>query len=211
MSNKKEKLDNDKVTPTVYFMVGLPGSGKSTLVNKILEHYPQLPIISTDLEVEKLAKSYGISYEKAMSNRHGIKNENGKYIDFYEEAYSIFRKNITKVLENKESFIWEQTNTVKQARLSKINRLRGSKYNIVVIYMDISYDEWSKRLSHRNSVEGEKRISDKNKADFYASFTVPDYTEGMTSLYFVQENGNILKIDKKTLEKNSNNVSINHI
>lgn len=209
MDNNNQKMKKEPVVvPTVYFMVGLVGSGKSTLVNNILEERPGLPIISTDNEVEELAAKYGIGYKLAMSSRHGIKNDKGEYISFYDEAYDIVRKKLSSLIENKQSFIWDQTNTVKRARVSKINRLRGAKYNIVVIHMNIEFSEWEKRLEHRNQTNPEKFISNKLKESFLMEYSVPDYSEGMSSIYSVDKDGKIVKLDKKPLEKNENNVSI---
>lgn len=203
--------NNQKYAHTVFFMVGLPGSGKSTLVNGILKERPELPIISTDNEIEELASQYGIGYDKAMSKRHGIKNENGEYIDFYEEGFKIVKSKLDKLIRNKKSFIWDQTNTVKSTRRSKIRRLKEAKFNIVVIHMNISSEEWLKRLNHRNETNPNKKISDKLRDMFLSEYSIPDYSEGMSTIFSVDENGKIVKLDQETLEKNINNVSIQGI
>ena len=172
-----------------YLMVGLPGSGKSTLCQNLLNENPELEIVSTDEFIEQYAKEKNMTYGKAMR-------------ELGDKPQALMNNKIQKLLKDKKSFIWDQTNVFISARKKKIKMLSQNKYTVIAIVTELSFEELNRRLDKRVS-EGGKRINIKIINDMVEGYTRPLYNEGFSEIYLISDDNQF-----KLLEKNEQKLGV---
>lgn len=120
--------------PTLYVLVGVPGSGKSTWV-KNQKWAKDCTYISTDVYVEARARSTGKTYSEVFDEIMPIA-VNMMVDDVYDaEAVSA-------------DIIWDQTSTTVATRAKKI-RMLPDYYKIAVVFKTPDPDELARRLATR--------------------------------------------------------------
>lgn len=130
--------------PTVYFMIGVPASGKSTFI-KGWEEMRDLPVASTDAWIEEYAKVKGKTYDEVFPD--AIKN-----------ASSIMDMNVDSYIHTEQSFIWDQTNLTKKSRAKKLARI-PKHWKRVAVYLETpEKEEWERRLASRPGKTIPKKI-----------------------------------------------------
>lgn len=172
-----------------YLMVGLPGSGKSTLCQNLLNENQELEIVSTDEFIEQYAKEKNMTYGKAMR-------------ELGDKPQALMNNKIQKLLKDKKSFIWDQTNVFISARKKKIKMLSQNKYTVIAIVTELSFEELNRRLDKRVS-EGGKRINIKIINDMVEGYTRPLYNEGFSEIYLISDDNQF-----KLLEKNEQRLGV---
>ena len=172
-----------------YLMVGLPGSGKSTLCQNLLNENQELEIVSTDEFIEQYAKEKNMTYGKAMR-------------ELGDKPQALMNNKIQKLLKDKKSFIWDQTNVFISARKKKIKMLSQNKYTVIAIVTELSFEELNRRLDKRVS-EGGKRINIKIINDMVEGYTGPLYNEGFSEIYLISDDNQF-----KLLEKNEQRLGV---
>lgn len=117
--------------PTVYLMIGLPASGKSTYAKTL-----NLKILSTDDLIEKYAESVGKTYNEVFA-------------DYIGTASSIFDAQVKEAVANGESFVWDQTNLTRKKRASIVKQI-PTHYDIIAVYVKVTdIAEHKRRLNSR--------------------------------------------------------------
>lgn len=99
--------------PTLWVMVGLSGSGKSSVAKEIAEENPNTVIVSSDNIREELTGDYG-------------NQENN------EEVFKVFHKRIREALENNTNVIVDATNITMRSRRAIIENVKGIECNKIV-------------------------------------------------------------------------------
>lgn len=92
--------------PTLWVMVGLSGSGKSSVAKEIAENNPNTIIVSLDNIGEELTGDYG-------------NQENN------EKVFKVFRKRIREALENNMNVVADATNITMRSRRAIIEDIKG--------------------------------------------------------------------------------------
>lgn len=156
-----------------FLMIGLPGSGKSTVVNQLREEMPFLPVISTDNYIEEAAREANSTYDKIFKQAYG-------------EAEKKMQADIGQCIVEGKSFIWDQTNINIKARRSKIELLAKNGYEVIAIAMNLSEAEYSKRLNGRNA-EGQKIIRYKLLQSMKENYQPVSYAEGVKEIYLIND------------------------
>lgn len=108
---------------TLYMLVGVPGSGKSTWI-KNNDH--NSVVLSTDNYVERAAEKYGKTYSEVFQDTIGYATEQ-------------MEKDLLQAVRNERDIIWDQTNLTAKARKGKLSRIPKS-YKKVAVYFSVPQD-----------------------------------------------------------------------
>jgi tRNA uridine 5-carbamoylmethylation protein Kti12 len=144
--------------PTVYFLCGIPGSGKSYFARNHLRK----ATVSTDSYIDSVAAVLGLTYD-----------------DCFKHAYPLAEKAMNKEIEHlmilDSSFVWDQTNLDSKVRMKKLARFEGSNYRKVIYYFPTPEEDILRdRLASRSG----KTISTELLHSMYARFQYPGFSEG---------------------------------
>lgn len=167
MSN--EQIDLIGGNPTIFMMVGLPYSGKSTFL-KSQRVLKSLPIASTDEYLEQLAKRTGKSYGEV------IKTE-------FKTAKKHMNAEIAGWLKSKQSFVWDQTNLTKVSRRRVIDLAKANGFKVYVIEFAPFPNE--KALMKRVEQRKDKVVPLKVLNDMKARFEAPSFKEGYDKFVYI--------------------------
>ncbi len=152
---------------TVYFLVGLPGSGKSTwaLNNKDLFN---AVIISTDTFIEEEAtkqnKTFAEVYHKTIT----------KALEKVEITFKLS-------LKNKKNIILDQTNLSRKSRLEKLKLVPKDYEKVCIFFM--TPKDLKERLKNRKGRE----INDSVIKNMEANLEIPLKKEGWNKVIFIGE------------------------
>lgn len=138
---KMEELMNTKQLHA-YILIGLPGSGKSTWVEKLLASNSgnDFVVVSSDDILENIAKEKNLTYSDVYKEYIGI-------------ATSKMKENFRNALINKKNIVWDQTNMSKKKRKGILSELGNDYYKIAVDF-SINPSILKKRLKDRAEKTG---------------------------------------------------------
>ena len=169
--------------PICTVMVGLPGLGKSTLIEGMYK--PDTFIYSTDSYIEQQAQALDKTYDDVFKD----------YID-----KATFRMNALLDIAIKErlDIIWDQTNLGVGKRRKIINRMKQAGYwvrCVCIIPPEAGWLDdqkvWARRLANRPG----KTIPHNIMTNMFESFTVPTMDEGFDVIDIYNMHGILLSID----------------
>ncbi len=175
--------------PICTVMVGLPGLGKSTLVEDQRKVYERIDmdlfVYSTDGILERIAAFLGKTYDDVFKKH--IKSATAEAdIDL---AYAI---------KERQDIIWDQTNLGAKKRAKIINRMRQAGYDVeceCIVPPESDYDgskeDWVERLANRPG----KTIPDNILYNMMDSFVMPKVEEGFERVAFFNMYGALVSIE----------------
>ena len=169
-------------------LVGLPCSGKTTLITDLKKQYQINYVVSSDNYIEEYALKHNSTYSKV-------------YAECIDDAINHLKNDVKRLILENKSFIWDQTNLSIKSRASKINELSRFGYELSAFVFNLTQEEHSKRLQQRNSL-GDKYISRKLIENMRQSYQEPTYSEKIKFIYLIDNFGNI------SLKKYDSNESI---
>lgn len=123
---------------TLYVLVGVPASGKSTWV-KNQDWAKHIPVVSTDRFVEEHAAKEGKTYSDVFDGYMPV-------------AVRLMANQVLICQANKKDIIWDQTSTSVATRAKKIRMLPEYR-KIAVVFPTPPIDELQKRLASRPGKE----------------------------------------------------------
>lgn len=140
--------------PTLWVMVGLSGSGKSSVAKEIAENNPNTIIVSLDNIGEELTGDYG-------------NQENN------EKVFKVFRKRIREALENNTNVIADATNITMRSRRAIIENVKGVECRKIAYLIPRPFDQCKlDNLNRQHPVPEEVLDGQLRK------FQIPFYEEG---------------------------------
>ena len=149
-----------------YQLVGVPGSGKSTWIDK-QDWALSCAKVSTDKWVEIYAKEVGRTYSEV-------------FVDFMPTAVDLMAKEVIAAREMGRDIIWDQTSTTVKSRARKFNMLPDYEH-IAVVFRTPEHKELFRRLWSRPG----KEIPEHVIASMIASWEEPSLDEGFTEIRVV--------------------------
>lgn len=156
-----------------YFLIGLPGVGKSTITDQILKEEKNAVYLSTDYFLEEIAKEKAIDYSKAWK-------------DFSKDAEKKFSALLRSSINKGEVLVWDQTNVVKSSRIKKLKALKDKGYIIIGLNFEIPEEEWLSRVKNREE-QGGKKIPKFVLSVMKKSYQRADYDEGFSEIFIIDE------------------------
>jgi len=165
--------------PTCNILVGLPGTGKSTL-SCYSTGYEF--VYSTDKFIEDVAKHFGITYNEAFAAN-------------IEAATLSMDTHLVKAIAERRDIIWDQTNLSVSKRKRILERFKDTDYVMVCTCIlppkQVDLEEWTRRLDSRAG----KTIPDDVLAKMIASYELPTASEGFDRVDYHDMYANFLSVD----------------
>ena len=122
--------------PTMWMLIGVPASGKSTWVSNQGFDPEHTVIISTDKFIDAEAARQGKTYSEVFSST-------------IKRATAIMNADLDMAIKDGMDIVWDQTNTTVKSRAAKLTRLPAS-YRKVAVYFPTPDDaELKRRLASR--------------------------------------------------------------
>jgi len=118
-------------------LCGLPTSGKSTFVSKLLEEpaYKNSVVLTTDSYIERVAKELNKTYNEVFE-------------DSISEATRQLELALIEAKDRGKSLIWDQTNLTPKTRKKKLSKIPSS-YARFAIWFDIALEDALERNQQR--------------------------------------------------------------
>ena len=151
--------------PTVYVLVGVPGSGKSTWIRN-QDWSQDCAIVSTDNHVENYAKAAGKTYNQVFN-------------DYMPTAVQLMAEDVVKAREAGKDIIWDQTSTTVASRKKKFNML-PNYHAVAVVFPTPEPEELERRLASR---EG-KSIPWNVMQGMISGLKLPTLEEGFDEIWY---------------------------
>lgn len=129
---KMKQLIEQVDQPELVIMVGLPGSGKSTLIR---QKYPNHVVVSSDDIIEKLGKDEGKTYDEVFQKYIGRATG---------EMKSIFRQ----AIKDNRDIVWDQTNLSKKKRRGILQQVPDN-YRVIAVVFNIPDRVRAERIAGR--------------------------------------------------------------
>jgi len=148
--------------PTLFMMVGLPGSGKSTRISEWRELF-DFALLSTDDFIETVAKEKGLTYDDVFSRE-------------IKRASHALHRDLKDALSEDRNIVWDQTNVAPKGRKKKLKGIPDRYYKVAVVF-DVDDAELERRLAKRSEETG-KTIPPHVLRSMSESFLYPTKEEG---------------------------------
>ena len=154
---------------TVYMMIGLPGSGKSTYRNELMQQNEIEHCVSTDDLIEKYAEDRNTTYNEVFKEAIGTASDK---VDWLIEHY----------VRDNESFVWDQTNVNAKSRKGKLMKIPKYYKKVAIVVECENKDEHQKRLDSREGKTIPKHIME----NMEKSFEYPTLEEGFDEIRLIK-------------------------
>jgi predicted kinase len=122
------------IMATVYVLVGVPGSGKSTWIQN-QDWAQDCAVVSTDAFVEQEAQRQGRTYNEVFH-------------DYMPTAVKLMADQVVQAREAGQDIIWDQTSTTVASRRKKFNML-PNYHAVAVVFPTPESSELERRLASR--------------------------------------------------------------
>jgi predicted kinase len=150
---------------TLYMLIGVPGSGKSFWISQ--QHLIDSVVLSTDTYIEKFAQLNNQTYSEIFNKVIG-------------EATRLMREDLRKAILDKKTIYWDQTNTTRKSRASKLSQIPKTYRKVAVFFAVPDKAEHTRRLNSRPG----KIIPEMVLENMINSLEVPTINEGFDEVIF---------------------------
>ena len=144
--------------PTLYVLVGVPGSGKSTWIANQMFDWNRTVVASTDNYVEQVAKSQGKTYSEVFKSAMPT-------------AIKHMTKTVNDAVKNNYDIIWDQTSTSIESRVKKLRMVPDNYRKIAVVFPTPDSEEHQRRLANRPGKVIPKSVIDQMQASMVTPTT----------------------------------------
>jgi len=122
--------------PTLYMMIGVPGSGKSTWIANQNFDWNKTMVVSTDAIIDQRAAAQGKTYSEVFQNE--IKG-----------ATAQMNANLKNAIANNMDIVWDQTNLTAKSRQGKLSQIPKNYRKVAVFFNTPNEKELQRRLGNR--------------------------------------------------------------
>lgn len=172
----------DKSKPKLTVLVGIPGTGKSTIVgNKFKNAF----VYSTDNYIEEVAKEQGKTYSQVFKSQ----------IKPAKRAMDIL---LSEAIEGNKDIVWDQTNMSSSKRISILKKFPDEyvKECLVVRPPKMGTVDW-KNLEVRLASREGKDIPMHIVTSMVKNYEEPDFNEGWDIITIVDMYGYPISAEKR--------------
>lgn len=158
----------EKFKTTLYVTVGIPGSGKSTMVNRVFE------ILVRDYGVGKIVSRDEI--------RYSLVKEDEPYFSKEKEVFKTFIEEIKEALKQYNFVVADATHINRGSR-TKLLRALGSSLKdvrVVALVMSTNLETCLERNEQR---EGRAKVPEESIINMHQNFTIPECEEGFDEIW----------------------------
>lgn len=149
---------------TLYVLVGVPGSGKTTWIGHQSFDWDKTSIVSTDRYVERYAKEVGKTYTEVFN-------------DYMPTAIEKMTQTAIQAFQNNKIVVWDQTSTSVHIRAKKL-RMAPAHYKKVAVVFPVPRPELHAKLLDRPG----KEIPQEVVQDMINKFVYPTLDEGFDEI-----------------------------
>lgn len=158
----------------LFMLIGVPGSGKSTWINKgkFKEGYfgvGDTCIVSTDDIISARANIEGKTYDEMFK-------------DNIKDAEKLMYKHVMWAVERGQNIVWDQTNLTKKSRAKKLIMIPDEYQKIAVFFETPNEEELAKRLKNRNG----KTIPEHVMDAMIEMIEYPEMSEGFDRIEYIE-------------------------
>lgn len=151
--------------PTCYILVGVPGSGKSTWINKQNFDWSRTVVASTDNYVDAEAKRLGKTYSEIFK-------------EVMPTAVEHMAETVRVAVRSNLDIVWDQTSTTVESRAKKFRMLPANYEVIAVMFRTPNEKELTRRLGGRPGKTIPKDVMD----SMIKSLVLPTAAEGFNRI-----------------------------
>lgn len=151
-----------------YMLIGLPGSGKSTWMERNRNFLPRFKHLSTDKTIDRMAALQNKTYNEIFSNET-MKIANRQLQDDLETA-----------IDHEMAIVWDQTNMTRKSRAPKIATLKAANYKIYALIFNEPADLEARLASRPGKVIPYHVI-----ASMRNSYQEPSFDEGFDEIRII--------------------------
>ena len=162
IGNRSNIRDNKK---ELIMLIGVPGSGKSTYRDKLINSNKEYRISSFDDLINMEAEDSNVTYNKIFSNKELLRDIESEYTSIYKEY-----------IYNFENIIVDATNLTYNSRGRKLSIVDRNRYKTKAIVFIRSIED-IKKVNEIRREEGYKYINDDDLFNMCRRFEVPLYSE----------------------------------
>ena len=150
--------------PTVYILVGVPGSGKSTWIRN-QQWVKDIVMVSTDDYIEMIATKQGKTYSEVFD-------------DNIKAATQYMLQVVETAKDCGQSIVWDQTNVSIKSRRQKLKML-PNYHKVAVFFQTPEQTELSTRLANRIG----KNIPNHVIKSMIENLEIPSTDEGFDEIW----------------------------
>ena len=154
--------------PTLYMLIGVPGSGKSTWLATQPFDWNKTVVLSTDNYIERVAESQGKTYSDTFKSAIGAANQH-------------LANALADAIAVGHDIVWDQTNTSAKARAAKLKLVPAHYKKIAVVFGTPDEKEHQRRLGSRPG----KFIPPDVVASMIKNLQMPTKGEGFSEIWNV--------------------------
>lgn len=154
-------------------MIGLPGSGKSSVIkNEMIPKLPNAKIVSSDDIIQKMADDQGKTYNEIFQ-------------DVATEANLKMWENVNTHVENGDIIIWDRTFINVMTREKAIDLLIEHRYMIFAVCFEATKESLP-IIFERNRNRTGKEIPEDVIMSMFDRYERPTVQEGFSAITFIQ-------------------------
>lgn len=174
----------------LYVMVGIPGSGKSTASQQIIEKEPNTVILSSDTLREEYFGDESYQYSNKWLQENGFDIEEMSIGQRIKECNKFIFKELEnrtiKCLKAGQNVIYDATNINDKGRIDLISKFSNYCQYIIAVVLATSYEQCIKNNQNRDRSVPEEVIERMSK-----NFVFPTYEEGFDDILVIGDDSQI--------------------